>query len=112
MRTSLWTRMTDFFDSPSRLASRAVALLVSAAVCGHCVAADSNAMSATGIPIDYLFGVIAALVSLVYMDIKREIRHLHHNARTRAKHIRHVENTVRTLCNGLAIPYEEVIEDE
>ena len=70
-------------------------------------AADENSKSVTGIPVEYLFGTIAALGSIVYADMKHAMRSLKHEAAKRGRHIRHVENAVRLICHKLNIPYAE-----
>lgn len=70
-------------------------------------AAEQNSTSVTGIPVDYLFATIGALGSLVYADLKREVRSLKHEAAKRGRHIRHVENAVRKVCYKLNIKFEE-----
>lgn len=69
--------------------------------------AESSVQSISGIPVEYLFGLIAALVGLIYNDIKKEIRSLHANGKIRTGHIRHVENAVRKICSHLNIDYRD-----
>lgn len=70
-------------------------------------AADTTAQSATGIPIDYLFGSIAALLSIIYLDMKRDIRNLQKEGKIRTRHLSHVENVVRKICAYMKLEYRD-----
>lgn len=70
-----------------------------------------NSQSVTGIPVEYLFAVIGALLTVVYADIRQAIRALKQEAAKRGRHIRHVESCVRLVCNKLNINYQDA-DDE
>lgn len=95
----------------------AVALIILALLLGIAWAlinpaqAEETSKSLTGIPVEYLFAAIGTLVSLVYMDMRRAISALKHEAGKRGRHIRHVENAVRLICNKLKINYEDTDND-
>jgi len=62
--------------------------------------------SATGIPVDYLFLVIGALLSGIYLDVKRDLRTLRNNAQKRDLAISRVTLALRFVCRKLNIPFD------
>jgi len=81
--------------------------------CGVALA-ETTTQSATGIPIEWLFGVIVALVGLVYGDIKRELRSSHTERHEMAKEIKTLTAKVTRVQERLRIGYRhgDAIEDE
>lgn len=61
--------------------------------------------SLTGIPIEYLFTVIGGLITLVYLDVKRELKALRKNAEIRGGQLVRIGTILRIVCSKLRIPY-------
>lgn len=53
----------------------------------------------TSIPIEYLFGFIAALIAIIYGDLKREVRQ-----NTKAGNRR--DTLLSRICEKLKIPFD------
>jgi len=66
----------------------------------------------TSIPLDVFFGVIAALGGLVYADMKRELRALTRESRSRGLALERVRFMLRTVCDKLGIRYQSGSDSE
>lgn len=62
-------------------------------------------MSTTGIPVEVLFTVIAALISGIYLDLKREVRMLRSESRDRGVALAVIKNSFNNLCKHLKAPF-------
>lgn len=77
-------------------------------------ATAAEATSATGIPIDYLFLIIGALVMLVYGDLRRQqhnmkkdIDKLREDGEKRTKSLIRISTVFRLICQNLRIPWHD-----
>lgn len=75
------------------------------------VGAEELANSSTGIPVEYLFGTIATLVGIVYVDLKREVRSLHREGRARTQQISRMRDAVRDICHRMKINFTDHEDD-
>lgn len=66
----------------------------------------------TGIPTDYLFLIVGALIGAIYLDIKRELRSLRKDANSRVVTLGRITLALRFVCRKLNIPFDANDEDE
>jgi hypothetical protein len=65
----------------------------------------------TGIPIDWLFAAIAAMLGIIYADIKYEVRRLKKYSEARATTLALIKNGFNNLCAHLGAPFH-IHEDD
>lgn len=87
-----------------------VSAIVWALLAGSAHAAET-AISTTGIPIEWLFGLIAALVAVIYVDMKRELRALRRQASRRAGLMLSMKYSLQLVCRKLDIPFNDEDDD-
>lgn len=73
---------------------------------------DAVTTSATGIPVEYLFSIIGALLMLIYLDVKRDLKNLRNNASRRDLVLARVSGALRFVCHKLKIPFREDDNDD
>lgn len=78
--------------------------------CAAC--AETATQSVTGIPVEWLFGIIGVLVATVYLDLKHEVRTIHREGEKRSTDIEHLRVSVRAIKRKLNIHSREDDEDE
>jgi hypothetical protein len=64
----------------------------------------------TGIPIEYLFGLIGILISIIYCDIKRELRKLRTASELRDLAQERFRVALIFICRKLDIPFSDVLQ--
>lgn len=62
-------------------------------------------MSITGIPIEWLFAIIGALISGIYLDLKREVKRLRVESQDRGVSLAVLKNSFNNLCKHLKAPF-------
>lgn len=62
-------------------------------------------MGSTGIPIEWMFGTLAALVAGVYLNLLWEVRRLRNESQQRGDHINSMRYTLRAICRKLDLPF-------
>lgn len=60
----------------------------------------------TGIPVEYLFSIIGAMVALVYLDLRREVKILRKESQGRAVQLTGIRFVLASVCKKLDIPFE------
>jgi hypothetical protein len=71
-----------------------------------------DAGSSTGIPIEILFGIIGALVSFIYADLKREVRILRRESNDRTVKISKLSIILGMVCHKLGVPFGHILDDK
>jgi hypothetical protein len=69
-------------------------------------------MSVTGIPIEWLFGVLGILVSVIYADIKRELRSLNRSAARRELTLERFRIAISLVCRKLNVPFSDILKGD
>jgi hypothetical protein len=62
-------------------------------------------VSATGIPVEWLFGIIAALIGATYLNIMFEVRKLRKESEYRGRQMAQVKMYLRMIGKKLDLPY-------
>jgi hypothetical protein len=59
----------------------------------------------TGIPVEALFSIIGGMVTLVYLDLRREVRTLRKESQTRTVQLTGIRFILASVCKKLDIPF-------
>ena len=91
------------------LASLCVALMVLLLVAiAWALLSPANAEASqqlAGIPVEYLLGIIGVLVTLIYGDMKKDLRRLTHESQNRSIQLQTVKFALRQVCRKLDIDF-------
>lgn len=66
----------------------------------------------TGVPIEWLFAVIAALLGGIYLDIKKELRSQTRRGINRDAKTERIRITLGLMCHSLKLPYAHILEGD
>ena len=69
-------------------------------------------MSVTGIPIEYLFAIVGAMVAGIYLDLRREVRSLRKESIARGTQIALIKQMLNAVCKHIKLPYSVFDEDD
>lgn len=62
-------------------------------------------MTTTGIPIEWMFAVLAAMVGGIYLNLLWEVRRLRSESSKRGENIAAMRYTLRAICHKLDLPF-------
>jgi hypothetical protein len=70
-------------------------------------AAEASTPSMTGIPIEWMFAIVSALIAALYLDMKRDLRATRAEGMKRTQDIIRIKIFVRQVCRKLHIDYSD-----
>lgn len=69
-------------------------------------------MTSTGVPVEWLFAVIALMVGGTYLNIIFEIRLLRKSAAKRDRKVSNLTIMIKNICGKLSIPFYSDSDNE